>query len=517
MPLSKPAIIILDKVSQLLDRKGHQGYIVGGFIRDWILGRQTGDIDIAVDQDAMSIARESASVLQGRPVLLDDTNRIARVVIRDQEEQASLQHRVTGSTEWHLDFVSFSQDIESDLARRDFTIDAMAVELSQFATAAVAEEHEKPGSVELIDPFGGEEDLRNGILRTVSEGVFDADPARLMRGIRLAAELDFTVEPTTEELIRRYSPSVVRTPGERIREELLRLLNVPRSARYLSYLDELNVLPALIPELAAGKGVTQPTIHFWDVFDHSLKTVAALEFLLGEGNWEYGSPDLLADVPWSDSTHQHLSQEVSKGSNRRTLLKLGGLLHDIAKPKTKTIDDSGRARFLGHTKEGATMAEAIMSRLRFSRQETSVVSSLVYHHLRPTQMANEGLPTERAIYRYFRDTGDAGNEILILALADHLATRGPLVKMDEWREHCRLTHYILTKHEEQRARILPLKLLNGHDLMDTFSLAQGPLVGRLLAVVSEAQASGELTTKDEALALARNELDRQQEAIGTVN
>lgn len=501
----------------MLDRKGYQGYIVGGFIRDWLLGKQTGDVDIAVDQDAMSVAREAAQALQGRPVLLDDTNSIARVVVCEQEQRASLQRQGTGWAEWHLDFASFSHSIESDLARRDFTIDAMAVELSQFAAAAAAETDERRIPVKLIDPFSGEEDLRNGILRAVSEGVFDADPARLLRGVRLAAELDFSVEPTTEELIRRYSQCIVRTPGERIRDELLRLLNVPRSARYLSYLDELNVLPTLIPELAGGKGVTQPTVHFWDVFDHSLQTVAALEFLLGEGNWEHGSRDLLADVPWSASTHQHLSQEVSKGSNRKALLKLGGLLHDIAKPRTRTIDDSGRARFLGHAKEGAAMAEAIMSRLRFSRQETNVVGSLVYHHLRPTQMANEGLPTQRAIYRYFQDTGDAGTDILILALADHLATRGPLVKMEDWREHCQLTRYILEKHEEQQARILPLKLLDGHDLMDIFGLPPGPLIGRLLVVVSEAQASGELTSKDEALALARNELDRQQEAIGTVN
>jgi len=158
-----------------------------------------------------------------------------------------------------------------------------------------------------------------------------------------------------------------------------------------------------------------------------------------------------------------------------------------------------------------------MSRLRFSRQEMSVVGNLVHHHLRPTQMANEGLPTRRAIYRYFRDTGDAGTDILILALADHLATRGPLVKIEEWREHCQLTRYILTEHDEQLARILPLKLLDGHDLMDTFGLPPGPLIGKLLAAVSEAQASGELTSKDEALALARKELDRQQESTGTVS
>ena len=517
MPFPGAAIVILDKVSQLLDRKGYQGYVVGGFIRDWLLGKQTRDVDIAVDRDALSVAQEVAQILHGKGVLLNDTDSIARVVVSEQEPPASLQSRGTGRTEWHLDLASFSNSIECDLARRDFTVDAMATELSQFVAAAAAETGGRRIPVKLIDPFAGQKDLRNAVLRAVSEGVFDADPARLLRGIRLAAELDFSIEPATEELIRRHARSIVRTPGERIRDELLRLLDVPRSARYLGYLDELSVLPALIPELSEGKGVAQPTVHFWDVFQHSLQTVAALEFLLGEGNWEYGARDLLADIPWPDSIHQHLSQEISRGGNRKALLKLGGLLHDIAKPRTKTVDSSGRARFLGHAKQGAAMAESIMSRLRFSRQEMSVVGNLVHHHLRPTQMANEGLPTRRAIYRYFRDTGDAGTDILILALADHLATRGPLVKIEEWREHCQLTRYILTEHDEQLARILPLKLLDGHDLMDTFGLHPGPLIGKLLAAVSEAQASGELTSKYEALALARKELDRQQEATGTVS
>jgi poly(A) polymerase len=517
MPLPRAAIVILDKVSQLLDRKGYQGYIVGGFIRDWLLGKWTGDVDIAVDRDALSVAQEVAQILHGKAVLLNDTDSIARVIVREQEPPASLQRQGPGRTEWHLDFASFSNGIEYDLARRDFTVDAMATELSQFVAAAAAETGGRRIPMKIIDPFAGEEDLNNGVLRAVSEGVFDADPARLLRGIRLAAELNFRVEPITEELIRHHAQSIVRTPGERIRDELLRLLDVPGSARYLRYLDELNVLPVLIPELSEGKGVTQPTVHFWDVFRHSLQTVAALEFLLGEGNWEYGGGDLLSDIPWPDSIHQHLSQEISRGGNRKALLKLGGLLHDIAKPRTKTIDASGRARFLGHTKEGAAMAENVMSRLRFSRQETNVVGSLVYHHLRPTQMANEAWPTRRAIYRYFRDTGDAAIDILILAMADHLATRGPLVKIEEWREHCQLTRYILAEHDEQLARVLPLKLLDGHELMDAFGLPPGPLIGRLLAMVSEAQASGELTSKDEALALARSELDRQREVIGTVS
>jgi len=144
--------------------------------------------------------------------------------------------------------------------------------------------------------------------------------------------------------------------------------------------------------------------------------------------------------------------------------------------------------------------------LRFSNREIRLVESLVYHHLRPAQMANDELPTQRAIYRYFRDTGEAGIDILLLALADYLASRGPLASMEEWRKHCHLINYILAEHDKQQAKILPMKLIDGNDIMNTFDLAPGPLVGKLLAMVNEAHASGELNTREEALALVRRKL-----------
>ena len=271
-------------------------------------------------------------------------------------------------------------------------------------------------------------------------------------------------------------------------------------------MDELGLLLALVPELAEAKGVEQPTVHFWDVFEHSLQTVAATEFLLRESDWEYGNEDMLSTVPWSETIDRHLSQEVSSGSNHKVLLKIGGLLHDIAKPMTKSIDDTGRARFLGHAKQGAAMTVSILERLRFSNREVSLVESLVYHHLRPAQMANGELPTQRAIYRYFRDVGEAGVDVLFLALADYLASRGPLASMEEWRGHCRLMDYILAEHDKQQVKVLPVKLIDGDDIMDEFDLAPGPLVGRLLAIVNEAHASGEISTREEALALVQTEL-----------
>jgi poly(A) polymerase len=512
----------LAKISHLLAIQKKQGYIVGGFIRDWLLKKETNDIDIAVSGDARTIAQKVAEELGGKFVLLDDVNNIARVVvIEDKQPGRTSQNQESRGTEWHFDFSSFTRDIKADLARRDFTINAMALELSQFVTANKATTTssrksakplaEKRSPLKLIDPFFGKEDLRDKIVRGVSEQIFEADAARLLRAVRLAAELDFTIETNTESLIIRYSQAITEVSVERVREELLRLVTPPRAAYYLRYLDKLGLLLALIPELAECRGVEQPTVHFWDVFEHSLQTVAAVEFLIRESDWEYSNEDMLSTAPWSDAIDRHLSQEVSSGSNHKVLLKLGGLFHDVAKPMTKSIDDTGRARFLGHAKQGAAITANILERLRFSNREIKLVESLVYHHLRPAQMANEELPTQRAIYRYFRDTGEAGIDILLLALADYLASRGPLASMEEWRKHCHLINYILAEHDKQQAKILPVGLIDGHDIMDTFDLAPGPLIGKLLAMVNEAYASAELSTREEALALVQRKLSLREQ------
>jgi poly(A) polymerase len=512
-------LVTLAKISHLLAIQKKQGYIVGGFIRDWLLKRETNDIDIAVSGDAVTIARKVAEEIGGKFVLLDDVNNIARVVVlEDEQPRRTSQNPESRGAEWHFDFSSFTGDIKTDLARRDFTINAMALELSQLVTASKATTTsprksakplvEKRPPLKLIDPFSGREDLRDKIVRGVSEQIFESDAARLLRAVRLAAELDFTIEPNTESLIRRHAQAITEVPEERVREELLRLLTLPRAAHYLRYLDKLGLLLALIPELAEGKGVEQPTVHFWDVFEHSLQTVAAVEFLIRESDWEYSNEDMLSTAPWSDVIGRHLSEEVSSGSNHKVLLKLGGLFHDVAKPMTKSIDETGRARFLGHAKQGAAITANILERLRFSNREIKLVESLVYHHLRPAQMANEELPTQRAIYRYFRDTGEAGIDILFLALADYLASRGPLASMEEWKKHCQLINYILAEHDKQQAKILPVELIDGHDIMDKFDLAPGPLIGKLLAMVNEAHASGELSTREEALALVRKKLER---------
>ncbi len=186
------------------------------------------------------------------------------------------------------------------------------------------------------------------------------------------------------------------------------------------------------------------------MFGHSLETVRAVDFLLRKGYLEYADDRVLEYVPWSEKLKKHFSAEVSEGSTRASLLKIAGLLHDIAKPETKFLDEEDRLRFFGHADLGAETSSAIMERLRFSSKEIKLIEIMVRHHMRPLQMGHDGeMPTHRAIYRYFRDTGDAAIDTLFLSLADHLSARGPDLNLENWDEHARLVDYILTRRFQQ--------------------------------------------------------------------
>lgn len=482
-------------VSNLLAKQDIQSYIVGGFVRDVLLGRDTDDIDIAVEADAVKLALNIATAIGGKYVLLDKVNKVSRVVLINKEAR-----------QWKLDFSTVDGSIDQDLARRDFTINSMAIDLKKIANqphlptlSPLKKDKAPPKPPMLTDPFHGWDDLHRKAIRAVAESAFKADAVRLLRAVRLAAELDFAIESETEALIQRYSHLAADIAGERAREELLRLLAVPQAEQLLPYFDKLGLLTAVIPELARTRQVEQPKEHCWDVFEHSLKTVVAVDFLLRRGIWEYTNEDVLAAAPWSAVLKTHFDLEVSSGSSRRLLLKLAALLHDIAKPQTKNIDTSGRMRFLGHAKEGAAIAASILERLRFTNKEIRLVEIMVKYHLRPTQMSHGELPSRRAIYRYFRDTGEAGIDILFLSLADHLATRGPLLNQTQWREHAQMTDYVLAQYFKQEAVVTPPKLIDGHDLINIYGMSPGPKVGELLETVREAQASGEITTRQEAL------------------
>jgi len=472
-------LAFLTKLHSIIARSGYVAYFVGGFIRDWLLNRENSDVDIIIKGDAIKVAREIADEIAGKHVVLDAANRIARVIVSDD------------NTPFVVDLSELGGTIESDLVQRDFTVNAIAIELEDFLS----------GEANFIDPLKGRSDLKEKIIRVVNPLAFQNDPIRLLRGVRLAAELNFRIYPETEELMKKNSHLIKSAAGERARDEILKIFALHNSSVILRYLDELSLLTELIPEIEEMRNVEQPKEHYWNVLEHSFETVSTIEFLLHQRKWKYGTTRLLKETPWSYEIESHFNEKISFNSNRILLLKLGGLLHDIAKPQSKSVDNTGRIRFIGHTKRGAEQAVAILSRLRFSKREIKVAETLVYYHLRPMQLANEGLPTARAIYRYFRDTGDSGIDILFLALADYLAARGPSTSYKEWKQINELVRYVITEHEQQGLHRLPAKLINGHDIMNIFCLTSGPLIGKLLRLVHEAQATGEITSREDAINL----------------
>ena len=268
---------------------------------------------------------------------------------------------------------------------------------------------------------------------------------------------------------------------------------------HLEVLDRLDLLCLIIPELELTRGVDQPSAHYWDVWNHNLHTVEYAE-LITRGHQNSAIYSL---APWNAEAEAYFAEEVGDGFSRRTVLKLAGLLHDIAKPQTKAPDKTGRIRFLGHSELGAEMVTERLTQLRFSARIVGMVARMVEHHLRPSQLRHgDEDPTPRAMHRYYRDVGDVAVDTIYLAMADYLAAKGPEVVADRWANHARMLGDLLQAGREKAPAKGPQRLLTGHDLMQHLDLPPGPHIGRLLAQIDEARAAGEIATPEEALALA---------------
>jgi len=336
-------------------------------------------------------------------------------------------------------------------------------------------------------------------VRVVNDQVFRYDPGRLLRGPRLAGRLKFMLAPETARVIRKEARRLEGVAPERVRNEFMAILARDGARAQLEVLDRLDLLCRVIPELELTKGVEQPSAHYWDVWGHNLHTVEYAE-LITRGHQNSAIYSL---APWNAEMEAYFAEEVGDGFSRRTVLKLAGLLHDIAKPQTKGPDKTGRIRFLGHSELGAEMVTERLTHLRFSARIVGMVARMVEHHLRPAQLRHgDEDPTPRAVHRYYRDVGDVAVDTVYLAMADYLAAKGPEVVADRWANHARMLGNLLQAGRQKAPAVGPQRLLTGHDLMNHLGLPPGPRIGRLLAQIDEARAAGEIATREDALALA---------------
>ena len=487
--LSQPMRQLLSELTALLPARGVEAYFTGGLVRDALLGVESRDLDISVRADPLALAPELADAFGGTYFPMSEDRALVRVLLP--------MYGV------HIDLLPLTGSLEEDLLARDYTINAMAAPLADMAA----------GTVTLTDPAGGLEDLRSSTIRLVSEDALVRDPLRMLRAVRLAVQLDFEIEAATADAIRRHAGLLQEVALERQRDELLSLLRTDHVGRAFRLLDDLGLLDRLLPEAAIMRDVEQPKEHTWNVFGHSLAAVDALDMMLGETEPD-GEPakslcwELQSQLNWWEGQRDYFHEELVPKAQRRALIKLAAFLHDIGKPETKSFQEGGRMRFFGHHTVGADIAKQALRRLRFSSREVAYVKDIVRAHMRPLQMAQSGAPTRKAIYKFFRDTGDAGIDTLFISLADHLGTVGPRVNLDGWRRHVALVSYVIRKRFEDPSIITPPKLVSGEELMAELGIPAGEGLGELLDAIRDAQGAGEITTREEAIALARRHLEQ---------
>lgn len=466
-------------------------YLVGGCVRDLLLNKKIHDLDITTNGDTLRLARTIANQLKGAFFVLDDSRHIARVILRDLEGKAI-----------RLDFAALrGAGIEDDLIGRDFTINALAVDLNH--------------PERIIDPLHGGRDLREKILRSCRDSAFSDDPVRVIRAVRFSVTLGLQIEPVTLKQMRVAVPRLERVSMERKRDEFFHLLGSRQVFTSLTLLDRLGICSQLIPELDTLKNVAQSTPHTLPVWEHTLETVRWLEALY-DSLTSPPDPDngenlilgmaLLALGRFRSVLQRHFLENNPVERPLRSLLFFAALLHDIAKPVTRTIEPNGIIRFLGHEQRGVLLTEAIARRLLLSNQEIDRLKRVIAGHMRIHNLASTGSGlSRRSIYRYYQQLGAAGVDICMLSLADTIAKSGVTISPSDWERELLICQQLLEAWFEKREEwIAPPRLVSGYDVMSRFALKPGEKIGKLLDIVQEAHASGQIQTREEAFDLLDN-------------
>ncbi len=474
-----------------------EAWLVGGALRDAALGRPFKDLDLAVppSPDFPEKVRALARALDAACFVLDEETAVHRLSPR-------------GVPGLQLDVMPFAGGtLAADLARRDFTVNAMALRLTP---AAVFKTDRKSGGLTfkpprsaVKDPFGGLKDLAARRLRAVSPRVFAEDPVRLLRAFRIASALRLELPAPLLRAVKKHARLIAEPARERVREELLRLLESEESAKWLALMHKAGLLTAVLPDLAPQESCAVGYYGKGGVLKHTLLVVERLDLLLR---------DISAYLP----EHRKLAGALPEPR----LLKFAALLHDIAKPP-KAAMIKGRLRFFGHEEFGAVMAGKVMEDLRFPRADIRLVEAVIGAHLRPGNLAANESVSDRAMFRFFRSMGAYTVPLLVLSWADHASyVTGPQLGRMRRRLHdepaplpaglpynspkktlryMQVLSLLLTAYVRKNLKLAENRLVDGNDVIRELGLAEGPRVGEILDKVRLLQFEGRVKTREQAL------------------
>ena len=443
-------------------------YIIGGSIRDLLLNRIPSDYDIAVMENPKKSAEKIAKNISGHLVEMGKPGQMIFRVISNNNI---------------IDITSLNgSSIEDDLKKRDFTINAMAYDVS---------------SGEIIDCLGGLGDLADKKVRMVSSDVFKKDPIRLIRAYRIAACLDFQIELQTTTVISAYAKLIQNSAGERLWGEIFKLLGTSTSYHYLSQMDDAGLLTAIFPDLDRLKGCPQNSHHMYDVFEHTMRAYSHIETILND-TAKILPEDIRIQI------RQYLDEE------KTVLLKYAILLHDIGKPWAKTIDSKGKIHFYGHPQKSADLAQKISQKLKFSNREKEFADFIIRNHLNPlflfTAMQKKTLT--RGVTRFYIKYGDNTPALLLHTIADTMAKRD-MPNQANKVFLCFVTDMIRNFFYDFKRKSKEAPLITGHDLIHEFNLTPSPLFKTILNLVREEKLTGTIESRSEALEWVREYLDNK--------
>ena len=447
-------------------------FVVGGAVRDAILGREVEDLDLVYEGDPAELAAALAAPADAYAFQLSEQFGTWRVAWRGGG---------------HADVTGLrGAELADDLGRRDFTVNAIAAPLGPPGTAA-----------ELIDPAGGLGDLDAGVLRAVSDRSFEDDPLRVLRAARLAAQLGFEVEAATVALARAGAVRAGEPAGERQLAELRLLVGGPDPLRGIELLGELEATAAVLPELDALRGVGQTANHHLDVYGHTIEVLANL--LEVERDLDRFAGESAAEL--AGVLAEPLADEMTRG----TALRFGALLHDSAKPLTRQTHDGGRVSFRGHDREGVAVVRAAFSRLKASRALSRYVEGVTLHHLHLGFMVHERPLPRRRLYDYLKLCEPVAADVTVLTVADRLAARGsgPIATEEMVEAHLELAREVLPAALAWHRDGPPRSPIGGDELAAAVGIEPGPDLGALLAEVEAGVFTGEIASVDDAIRVAR--------------
>lgn len=439
----------------------NEGYLVGGAVRDFLMHKgdaQKGlvDRDIAI-KNAESFAQKIAQKFDGTFITLDFENKIYRVVLKDK-----------------VNFLDISElrgnNIEEDLPQRDFTINAIAYDLAE----------EK-----FIDVLGGLDDLKNGVLRHISDKNFEDDPLRILRAFRFMATTGFKMTEALKKSLKKYLPLALNPAPERITYEIMKLFGGKYASQTLLMMDEAGILEMIFPCVKEMKLVPPNSHHHLDLFHHLVETVRQIEIL-----FENSTKD----------EKEHLMNIDFGGFPRINHLKLASFLHDLGKYSTWTIEETGRHRFIKHDDVGAKMVVPLLRELKFSKKQIEYISCMIKTHIYPSNVIAAPDLNEKVMMRYIRKMGNDVIDNIFLAKADRLSARGVEITEEVVRANIDGLNTLLNFYFEKKETLKPLpKLLDGKEIMSIIGISQSPVLGVLINSLKEAQLNGDIVTKDEAI------------------